>query len=76
MSSGELKRKTISAYLKNGILMLSVINDCPQAIVSAMVAGGLAKSTRKPLLYVRDIQLPSFAFILHSEFPEPHIRFK
>lgn len=74
MSSGELKRKTISAYLKERYPDAGVINDCSQAIVSAMVASGLAKSTRETITFTyRDIQLPSFAFILHSEFPEPGI---
>lgn len=74
MSSGELKRKIISAYLKERYPDAGVINDCSQAIVSAMVAGGLAKSTRDTITFTyRDIQLPSFAFILHSEYPEPGI---
>jgi DNA repair protein RadC len=46
--------------------------ECAQAIVDALRAGGIVKADRLEISYsYRDIPLPAFAFVLHSEFPEP-----
>ncbi len=37
-----------------------------------MVSGGIAQADKKKITFsYRDILLPSFAFIVHSEFPDP-----
>ncbi|MBM3157744.1 MAG: hypothetical protein FJ004_10755 [Chloroflexi bacterium] len=48
------------------------IPKCAQAIVETLVAANLATSEKQAIAFAyRDILLPSFAFVLHSEFAEP-----
>jgi len=48
------------------------IVDCGKAIVDALTAGGIAKADRTKISFAyREIPVASFAFVLHSEFPEP-----
>ena len=47
-------------------------SECSTAIVDALNAGGIAKADRTKLSFAyREIPVVSFAFVLHSEFPEP-----
>ncbi len=74
ITGGTLQRNTIKAYLHDKWPQAKNIKDCVQAIAEALNAGGIAKCTRDTVSYTyRDINLASFTFILHSEFPEPGI---
>ncbi|MBU0995358.1 MAG: hypothetical protein KJ737_22915 [Proteobacteria bacterium] len=64
----ELIRKRLSEKFPEA----KSIVDCGQAIVEALTAGGVVKADRTKISFAyREIPVTSFAFILHSEFPEP-----
>jgi DNA repair protein RadC len=72
IGAGSLPRGAIHKYLIERYPDSRSIADCANAIVEALKSGGIAKGDAKNLSFAyRDIPLPSFAFILHSEFPEP-----
>lgn len=72
--SGTLARNIIKDYLHKHYPHAKNINDCVQAIAEALRSGGIAKVTRDTIYVTyRDINIASFAFILHSEFPDPGI---
>ena len=72
LTTGKVTRKRIREYLKNRYPSSKSINDCAKGIVDALIAGGLATADRIKLTFgVREISLPAFTFVLHSEFPEP-----
>lgn len=72
VGSGRLARGAIREYLLAKFPGSKSIKDCAQAIAEALDAAGLANSGRGTITFgYRDIPLPAFAFILHSEFPEP-----
>ena len=72
MSAGQLERSTLRDYLAHRFPTYSSTKDCAWAIVDALIAGGIATADRLTINFIyRDIKIPSFAFILHSEFPEP-----
>jgi DNA repair protein RadC len=73
MTAGKLSRDYIIAYLverfghenKN-------IPYCVSAVINVLTSAQIASLDRKIIrIAYRDIALPAFAFILHSEFPEP-----
>jgi DNA repair protein RadC len=69
---GRIRRERITHYLQHKFPESKNINDCVQSIVDALVAGGIASTNRQQISFsVRPIRIASFAFILHSEFPEP-----
>lgn len=69
---GRLSRNSVRDYLLALYPNSRSIHDCATGIVSALAAGGIAKADRVKVTFgYRDIPLPAFAFILHSEFPEP-----
>lgn len=69
---GKLNRQRINEYLTDHFPNLTSIKDGSRAIVDTLSAGGIARSTRTHIVFsYRDIPLHSFAFIVHSEFPEP-----
>jgi DNA repair protein RadC len=72
LGTGRLNRSRIKEYLTERFPMSRSVKDCAQATVDAMSAAGIAKvdKTRVTFAY-REIPLPAFAFVLHSEFPEP-----
>ena len=71
---GRLNRNSIQKKLMDRYPESRSIKDCARAIVDALTAGGIAKADRAKLVFTyREILLNSFAFILHSEFPEPGI---
>ncbi len=72
MSAGQLERSTLRDYLTHRFPSYPSTKDCALAIVETLVAAGTATADRLTINFAyRDIKLPSFAFLLHSEFPEP-----
>ncbi len=72
IGTGTVTRAKLRAYLKNLFPESRTLDDCSQAIVEALVTTGIARSDRRSVEFAyREIPLPSFAFILHSAFPEP-----
>ena len=72
LGNGRLSRERIRNYLTRRFPSARSIKGCAQAIVDALAAGGIAKVERTRIIFSsRDIPLPAFAFILHSEYPEP-----
>ncbi len=69
---GRLDRSKIREYLAARYPSAKVTNLSAQAIVSSLVAGGLARSDRKIISFgYRDPLTASLAFVIHSEFPQP-----
>jgi len=69
---GSLNRSIIKDYLAKKFPSSRSIRRCSQAIIDALKAGGIANIERVKITFrYRDIILPAFAFVLHSEFPEP-----
>ncbi|HUS76148.1 MAG TPA: hypothetical protein VMY43_09095 [Methanothrix sp.] len=69
---GRLDRLKIREYLAGRYPSAKVVNLSAQAIVSSLVAGGLARSDRKRISFgYRDPLTASLAFVIHSEFPQP-----
>lgn len=69
---GRLKRERLREYLQQRFPSSKSIGDSAKAIVDALTAGGIASANHTVVNFsFRDIHLPSFAFIIHSEFPEP-----
>jgi DNA repair protein RadC len=72
IGAGTVTREALRVYLKNLFPESRTLDDCSQAIVEALVTTGIARSDRRSAHFAyREITLPSFAFILHSVFPEP-----
>ena len=72
LGTGRIGRDLIRKYLAEKYPQAKSIKDCGQAVVDAMEAGGIAKIDRTKVTFsLRHILIPSFAFVLHSEFPEP-----
>lgn len=72
LGTGKLTRDRIRQYLKEKFPEIRSIGDCGQAIVDALSAAGIVSADRAKISFAyRDIPLPSFSFVLHSEFPEP-----
>jgi len=68
---GKIKRHRIHDYLSERFPGSKSIADCTKAIVDALSAGGIVQADRTHLSFAyREISLRSFAFVLHSEFPE------
>ncbi len=71
-STGQLQRAALRNYLTHRFPSYPSTKDCAFAIVDALIAGGIITADRLTMNFAyRDIKIPSFAFILHSEFPEP-----
>jgi len=69
---GRMRRERIAQYLQHKFPESKAVSDCVTAIVEVLVAGGIASADRKQITFAaRPIRNASFAFILHSEFPEP-----
>jgi len=72
IGAGTITREALRAYLRNLFPNSRTLDDCSQAIVEALVTTGIARSDRRSVHFAyREIALPSFAFVLHSVFPEP-----
>lgn len=69
---GRLNRGRLRDYLTQRFPSAKSIKDCGKAIVEAFVAGGIAKADRIRITFAyREVLIPSFAFVIHSEFPKP-----
>jgi len=69
---GKIKRRRIHDYLSERFPESKSIADCTKAIVDALSAGAIVHADRTQLSFAyREISPRSFAFVLHSEFPEP-----
>ncbi len=69
---GRLDRSKIREYLASRYPSAKVINLSAKAIISTLVAGGVARSDRKKIYFgYRDPSMASLAFVIHSEFPQP-----
>ena len=72
LGTGRLSRERIRKRLAEKFPEAKSIVDCGKAIVDALTAGGIVKADRTKISFAyREISVASFAFILHSEFPEP-----
>jgi DNA repair protein RadC len=72
ISAGVIERSTLRDYLTEHYPESRSIKDAAQAIVETLVSGGIAQADRNQLIFgYRKVLLPSFAFVIHSEFPEP-----
>lgn len=72
MGTGRLSRSLMRNYLTSRFPESGNIKDGAQAIVDALVAGGIVHSDRQKISFAyREVLTPSLAFVLHSEFPEP-----
>jgi len=74
MGTGCVERKEVRDYLRAEYPSASdnTIQSCAQAVVDVLDDSGLATASRTSLFFsYRNVLLPSFAFILHSEFPVP-----
>jgi len=72
LGTGRVGRDRIRNYLAEKFPASKSIKGCGQAVVEALDAGGVAKVDRTKVTFsIREIPVPAFAFILHSEFPEP-----
>jgi len=72
IGSGYVTRDQIRKYLSEKFPASRSIVDCGKAVVDALTAAGIVKANRKQISFAyRDIPVSSFAFVLHSEFPEP-----
>lgn len=72
IGKGSLSRNELRNYLQIRFPSSKSIIDYAKAIIDALTGSRLAKSTRTEISFsYREALLPSFAFILHSEFSEP-----
>jgi len=72
--AGTIGRDFVLQYLRKRFPGAASADDCATAIVSGFEAAGVFKRKGKELSYApRSVSLPAFAFILHSEFPEPRM---
>ncbi|MBU4480509.1 DNA repair protein [Patescibacteria group bacterium] len=71
LGTGRLSRERIRTRLSEKFPEARSIVDCGKAIVDALTAAGIAKADRTKISFAyREIPVASFAFVLHSEFPE------
>ena len=74
IGAGRLERSRLRAYLTQRFPASKNVNGGVNAAVSALSAAGIVNADRLKITFAyRDILLPSFAFILHSEFSTPGI---
>ncbi len=72
IGAGKVKRHRIQEYLIERFPESKSIADCTKAILDALSAGGIVQTDRIHLSFsYREISPRSFAFVIHSEFPEP-----
>ena len=72
IGAGKIRRHRIHEYLIERFPESKSIADCTKAIVDALSAAGIVHTDRMQLSFsYREISPHSFAFVIHSEFPEP-----
>lgn len=71
---GKIEREKLRDYLRMCFPSSKSIGDGSQAIVEALTGANIASCDRTSFRFsYRQVLLPSFAFILHSEFPKAGI---
>jgi len=74
IGAGRVDRSRLRDYLSQLFPSAGSIGDGAQAIVEALVDSRVAKADRTTISFgYREILIPSFSFVLHSEFPQPGI---
>jgi hypothetical protein len=74
IGSGQVARRAIADLITAAYPTTTAVRDFTQATVQALSAAGIATVDGHQLAFaLRPIPLPAFAFVLHSEFPEPGI---
>ncbi len=69
---GYVERSVIRDYLVQRFPTYSSTKDCALAAINALNAGGIVVADKKLLHFAyREPLIASFAFVLHSEFPQP-----
>lgn len=74
VGNGEVARKSVRDYLAQRFpeAKPATVGNCAQAIAEVLSEAGLARVDRLAVSFgYREIPVASFAFVLHSEFPEP-----
>lgn len=72
LGTGRLSRELIRKHLTEKFPEARSVVDSAKAIVDALTAANIVKADRSKITFAfRDIPVLSFAFVLHSEFPEP-----
>ena len=72
IGNGSLSRDRLRGYLHEHGASSKSLKDYTTAILEVFTAGSIAKSDRTKISFsYRPVLLPSFAFVLHSEFAEP-----
>ncbi len=72
LSAGRLLRSRIRGFLESLHPHSRSIGDCSKGIIDALAAGGVVRADRAEISFrYRDVPLRAFAFVVHSEFPEP-----
>jgi DNA repair protein RadC len=72
LSSGVLSRSRLKDYLNERFPGYKSVPDCYNAVAAAWEAAGFVKVERQFFSFsYRQPSVAAFAFVLHSEFPEP-----
>ena len=72
IGNGRLNRGRLREFLHERGASDKSLDDYAKAVVEALTAGGIVKADRAKLTFAyREVSLPSFAFVVHSEFPDP-----
>jgi len=72
IGSGSLSRSSLSDFLSQRFPNSKSIKECVKATVDALVAVKTAKADKSRIsVTLRDVPIPSLAFIIHSEYPTP-----
>ncbi len=65
-------RSKLREYLKLKYPLSHALTDNTRRVIEVLSAGGIIKNGGEDYSFgYRDVPIPAFAFILHSEFPEP-----
>jgi DNA repair protein RadC len=72
IGAGKTKRQRINEYLAERFPESKSAAHCAKSIVAALSAGGIVRADRIHLFFsYREILPHAFAFVIHSEFPDP-----
>jgi DNA repair protein RadC len=72
LGTGRITRERLRHYLLKRFPSSGGIGDCAKAVVDALQAGRIVKADRAAISFgYREVSIPAFAFVLHSEFPKP-----
>ncbi len=74
LAKGSIQKSAVPEFLRDKFPESKSIKYCARAIVEALVDAQVVKINKDLITYtLRDISLPAFAFVLHSEFLEARI---